>query len=567
MIKYTSEKSIEYTWFADHCLSLQTVGSKAYVDGQYIVVCKYDEVDATLIVFPENTIIAHPRTGSLSSKSYAGTVPAPIVRGGWDSTLTYFDSDYIYPILDDHKGTAVIDPKLSKVEFINYDYGNYYIVNSLDTTEIVSWKGPPAKHIPINQLSFNISGIEATDESSSFDKYIYKAGEQYLLSPKCNDYLNALTQYKNEYGLVLGCGFNNNKLLVVVAYTVSAPQGAVDMTPYGPYVALWIYNGATPDPQTKNSDNIRVDGWERLAKAKWYPYPYNTVPWSFNASGTSAVSSDGDMCTITYDSGVYTASFNITTDTSGKNTNLIIGQRIISGGNIGSGFDSIRDTSFTRQVEDKFFGYCDDDLLHMKVKVDNFSAHVTQQTSSWNDVATSTDIRSPYRPDEIRIAGDLDVLSASIFSNGASWAIEGCPVQFTWSVSGPVSFTCLNDNCWAIRLTYDDPTKCVAPNRDGTPRTVDFTATVTALGITATRYWSITSSPNGTWCHTSISQSGGPNCAPGWVDAWWDYYVTNCGSNSCEIPGNITNVGMSSITYVCTSPGCDTTYVLGYRCP
>ena len=503
-------------------------------------------------------IIFHPRSDDkLDTSFYGWVVPMSVVKGGWtmvDKKYQYVNTDYIYPLVDEDRDAFLLVPK-GTTTTLNYlggmsGYGNFYLVNPKDPTDIISWKGCPSRQVATDPAYFTMSGVANTPETIAFTSWIYKKGAKYIRAPKCNGFGSG-TAFTNEYGLILGCGYNNGVLMAIIAYTNASDPAK----PHGPYVSLWSNSGS----------------WKEIAQVKWPSYPHYTIPWSFSTDGSKAVSTYGDTCDITYDAGSkeYSAEIKILSAygvyvTDHPGTQTITGWSSVDDPD----FETVqadssyiprqkvvqvryRKTVFGGQEQSKFFGYHGASSLNANIKVNTFSSENTITQSNWNTVEDFQQVQVPKLPNNVKVGGSLPTLGAGIFLDDMPFGFGRCGnPPMSWGVSGPATFTCIDmPDCYSILIRYNTPSglPCFPPNADDSPHIIPFVATASCAYGSGSYSWSETGSLEGGYWHCSSitgipvgNPDGTCGCTTPAAKAALDAL---CNSGGYPLPSGSTRVG------------------------
>lgn len=220
-----------------------------------------------------------------------------IVTGGWafpeTGNLEELSSKYIYPLVDLDNATVIFNDERASHAKTDSMYGNFYAVNPLDSTDIISWKATPTRHGKlVPRTGANITGLEGTSETAAFGSNIYKQGTIYIKAPKVNDYKmvkNGIVEEYNEYAVILGCGWkvidNIQRLLIVAAYSSAATKTYL--------TSVWVSYGIPQDGEL--FDDTSGNGWLEKFSA---PGLEVNLPWFISDDGNMIVSSMGDLLDI-----------------------------------------------------------------------------------------------------------------------------------------------------------------------------------------------------------------------------------------------------------------------------
>ena len=215
-IKPTSEKALEYVWFAQRCLDLKSTGIKAIKDGPTIVICKYDKRDATLIILG-GTFLCHPRSGPLRPITYTSEVDNSVLLSvygaGFGQNGGSGDERRIYPLVDNDQYTFSIDSELLSSEWDSDEaYGNMWWIGEDGTT--LSWHSTPNRHFKISSKT-RIEGFSLAEgmNSTSFGFYIYQDGVKLCHGPQ------PIADDENGT-LVIGACYFKGTLIAIVVTTI-----------------------------------------------------------------------------------------------------------------------------------------------------------------------------------------------------------------------------------------------------------------------------------------------------------------------------------------------------------
>lgn len=203
-IEPTSERCLDYLWFGQHCLDLQSTGNKALSDGRTIVICKYTPEKATLIVIEGGNFFIHPRSGKVQTLVDLGdTFLQGVNHGGYqqnaDGSFTPLARQYnqaegkdisysAYPLIDDDHGTFIVNVEDVEADWTeDENYGNCWWIG--EDGVALSWKGTPNRLIPIptNYLIPGITTATGFNVSTCFSGNIYSNGAVLCTAPRIGD--------------------------------------------------------------------------------------------------------------------------------------------------------------------------------------------------------------------------------------------------------------------------------------------------------------------------------------------------------------------------------------------
>lgn len=195
--------------------------------------------------------------------------------GGWDKNINPITTIYHIPAIDGDGGSSILTPVKDTASFKEthgeYSYGNIYWSNDNVT---LSWKGPPSRHIPL-QDHLNIPGLTVLDDIeekttgelryyTAFGTNIYSKGSVLVTAPEYN-----WSGISNK-PKVLGAAIQNNILVLIAGV-----NKRYNTEEHGFYDSVFI--------STNNKD------WELIGEVASYRH---RLPYFFNKSGTSAVNRD-----------------------------------------------------------------------------------------------------------------------------------------------------------------------------------------------------------------------------------------------------------------------------------
>ena len=233
-------------------------------------------------------------TDVIESEVFVGFIFNPRVFGRNDGyrviageLCEYGDGDLEYPLQDDDKLSASIDPGADKLVVVRtpQEYGNVDWIGVNTSTEagknnapVLTWKGPTGRSIQFD-FSKHISGLTSSDVKFSddspdyytcFGPNVYSGGSVLFSAPAVGD-----IQPK-----VLGCAvsyYENSENVKVRVYVCVVNNHYADKL--GFFDEVWINHGASG---LYNKDSNPA-GWEKIyEQAAGRP----TECWFFNSSGT-----------------------------------------------------------------------------------------------------------------------------------------------------------------------------------------------------------------------------------------------------------------------------------------
>lgn len=365
--------------------------------------------------------ICHPRTADYYQKYQfmQDFPPSNTVAGGFDTSVwpaKELTTNYVYPMVDadnaSYRITIWADKDKTETEFlgVSSEYGNFYLKRPEKAEDVISWKGNPSRQVAIYPEYHFIDGLDGTIENPVFGTWIYSGGKKFLRGPKCNKYTNVITGFSNQYALILGCGYCNNRIVGICGYSDDD----------GYYFGAFVYVGGE---------------WKTLAKAKQLKYPYSGLNWSFSEDGLLAVCTDGSILKIVdnVDIDKLQGTFTLVQDTD-KNVNGLEDIRdVVESYSVDktSYFDSKYSVDFNGQREQNFFGYYKDRLLSLNTEI-------VECKLAYNKTKTDKTIEAVF-----------------VTTN-----------KCTWETYGPIKMVCNDDNCVSATMIYDSidgSLRCLAP--------------------------------------------------------------------------------------------------------
>jgi hypothetical protein len=226
--------------------------------------------------------ICHPRTGEFKLTQFNTNIQTEfgvldtieehyiINSGGWDEKIKPITNIYHIPLVDGDGGSSILTKKQSDIfeeTHGEYSYGNIYWTNG---KKVISWKGPPGRHIPLPD-HLQIPGLTTLDDIiegisgdikyyTPFSYNIYSKGKVLATAPEYN--WSGLSIYPK----VLGAAFQNNVLVLIAGVNKKNTE------PSGFYDSVFI--------------TTNLKDWELIAE---FPTTRHRLPYFFNSIGTSAV--------------------------------------------------------------------------------------------------------------------------------------------------------------------------------------------------------------------------------------------------------------------------------------
>lgn len=315
--------------------------------------------------------------------------------GGWDKNINPITTIYHIPAIDGDGGSSILTPVKDTASFKEthgeYSYGNIYWSNDNAT---LSWKGPPSRHIPL-QDHLNIPGLTVLDDIeekttgelryyTAFGPNIYSKGSVLVTAPEYN-----WSGISNK-PKVLGAAIQNNILVLIAGV-----NKRYNTEEQGFYDSVFI--------STNNKD------WELIGEIA---SSRHRLPYFFNKQGTSAVNRERLLHINAIDKQV-----SLETLPSNISTNIEVSSKFW---NLGGQSNSV---IFREYAEDTLVELPAVSIFDENTTITNTGDSITTDLPLYNEgILTCATIEGPNSA----VVGSLYTLSGG----------TSCPENVVWSFSG-----------------------------------------------------------------------------------------------------------------------------------
>lgn len=291
------------------------------VDGLTVHIRSSEDHNFIRITGGFSGFLCHPRTGEISLESFnKWTFPVTteahnmVMGNGFNPSGEGLpNGPFAYPLIDDDHGTRAVklaDKTWTENKKPPENYGN--IDWKGPSGEILSWKGPPSRHFPINpfleipgltQLDFYIESQHGDySQYTPFSKNVYAKGKIKATAPNVN--YPRTDQDVDHGGQVLGAAYlthNGEKWIVIIVKAIFT-------------VAPAPRNGHFYQVYAAKDGTIESGGWQFVGEKAISHNP--SVPFFFNQSGIEAQTVDsGNVWKVAIDANTLTVVFTSTSST------------------------------------------------------------------------------------------------------------------------------------------------------------------------------------------------------------------------------------------------------------